>query len=109
MVNGSADLVNPFRGGEAIAPTGVPLGPVMASQDGARYLEGRGMGEAEVRLVRIEGGGHVVPGPESRFPAAVGRASAAFPGVERALEFFESHDRMRRESAVRGPNERRRS
>ena len=89
LVNGTADLVNPFRGGEVITPTGVPLGPVMSSEEGARYLDERNGGRGEVRLVPVEGGGHVVPGPASRFPAAAGRTSDDFPGVEAALEFFE--------------------
>lgn len=91
LVNGTADLVNPFRGGEVITPTGVPLGPVMSSEEGARYLDERNGGRGEVRLVPVEGGGHVVPGPASRFPAAAGRTSDDFPGVEAALEFFERH------------------
>ncbi|MDX1647241.1 MAG: PHB depolymerase family esterase [Longimicrobiales bacterium] len=93
MVNGTADLVSPFRGGDVIAPDGLPLGAVMASVEGARYFEGRGGGVVPVRLVTVEGGGHVVPGPASRFPAAAGRTSRMFSGVERALDFFESRGR----------------
>lgn len=91
MVNGTADLVSPFRGGQVIAPTGRPLGRVMASEAGAKYLSELGRGQAEVRLVPIPGGGHVVPGPASRFPAAAGRSVRFFHGIEEAFDFFERH------------------
>lgn len=45
-------------------------------------------GGAEVVLVTVEGGGHAVPGPESRFPRAVGRTDRAFRGVASAAAFF---------------------
>lgn len=91
MVNGTADPVNPFGGGDVITPTGIPLGPVMSSEEGARFLEDVARGRADVRLVRIQGGGHVVPGPRSAFPAVAGRTTRSFEGVREALAFFEAH------------------
>lgn len=88
IVNGTDDPVNPFVGGDAIAPTGTPLGPVMGSEEGARFFDALAGGRAEVRLVRIEGGGHVVPGPASRFPTVVGRSVSSFAGIDEALAFF---------------------
>lgn len=90
MVNGTADPINPFMGGDVIAPTGAVLGRVLPSVDGAAYLEEVGGGDAEVRLVRVEDGGHVVPGPESHFPTAAGRNVADFEGVREALAFFDA-------------------
>ena len=89
LVNGTADLVSPFQGGEVIAPSGMPLGRVLASEEGARYFESRAAGRAEVRLVRVEGGGHVIPGGDGRFPDVAGRTSSAFEGAEEAMLFFE--------------------
>jgi len=51
-------------------------------------LEKLSAGRAEVRLALVEGGGHVVPGPASRFPAAVGRNVRTFQGVDSAMAFF---------------------
>jgi polyhydroxybutyrate depolymerase len=98
IVNGTADPINPFRGGDVIGPTGVLLGRVLSSTGGARYLEHTVGGPGEVRLVALEGGGHVVPGPASRFPKAAGRNTPTFNGVREALEFF---DRARRRNSAR--------
>ncbi|MGD2047118.1 MAG: PHB depolymerase family esterase [Gemmatimonadota bacterium] len=89
MVNGSADPINPFSGGDVIAPTGSVIGRALSSEAGASYLEEVSGGRAEVRLVRIDGGGHVVPGPESHFPSAAGRNESEFRGVREALAFFD--------------------
>lgn len=89
MVNGTADRVSPFGGGDVITPAGIPLGPVLPAEEGATALRALSSGRAEVRLVAIEGGGHVVPGPGGRFPPAAGRVVRSYRGVEEALSFFE--------------------
>jgi methanethiol S-methyltransferase len=88
IVNGTSDLVNPWRGGDVITPTGAVLGPVRSSEDTAAFL--RSVGGGTVRLVVLRGGGHAVPGVASRFPRAVGFVPRTFEGVEEALKFLEA-------------------
>lgn len=100
MVNGTRDPVSPFTGGDVIAPTGRALGAVRASRESARWFEERAGGRAVVRLVSIEGGGHAVPGPASRFPRAVGRTVRSYAGVKEALAFFAAQTGGSRASAA---------
>ncbi|HXI20765.1 MAG TPA: PHB depolymerase family esterase, partial [Gemmatimonadales bacterium] len=60
LVNGMADPVNPYRGGDVIAPLGLYLGRVRSAEESARYFER--LSRDRVRLVPIPGGGHTVPG-----------------------------------------------
>jgi polyhydroxybutyrate depolymerase len=107
IVNGLEDPVNPWQGGDVIAPSGVALGTVRSAVATARYLRVRAGPSVEVRLVPMKGGGHVVPGPHSRFPAAAGRTIGDFAGVAEALAFFSSLESPRPRAAGRstGPRE----
>jgi methanethiol S-methyltransferase len=113
LVVGTADLINPYRGGQAISPTGVPLGRVRSAEASALYFA-RGTGRAPrketdvqpdtgtalerttwydgacpvARLHTVRGGGHTVPGPASRFPRVLGKTDPAFPAVAAALDFL---------------------
>lgn len=90
LVNGTRDPVNPYHGGDVIAPTGIYLGRVRSAEESARFFDGLSHGRGVVRLVSIPDGGHAVPGRASRFPALVGRTDRAYQGVEEAAAFFES-------------------
>lgn len=91
MVNGTADPINPYDGGDVIGPTGLPLGRVLGSVEGARYLRELASGDADVRLISVAGGGHVVPGPRSAFPSVAGHLTRSFDGVLEAVQFFQEH------------------
>ena len=88
LVNGTDDRVSPFRGGDVITPTGVPLGRVRSAPETARYFRERAGHDVEVREVTVEGGGHTVPGPASRFPGAAGTTDRSVDGIGEALAFF---------------------
>lgn len=117
IVNGTADPVNPYHGGEVVAPTGTRLGQVRSTAASAEYFatidgyppapnttltlaprtgEGTGVdratwsgvGGAEVTLVTIHGGGHTIPGPRSRLPDFVGATERRFAAVEEAARFL---------------------
>jgi polyhydroxybutyrate depolymerase len=117
MVNGTDDRINPYAGGQVIAPDGKSLGWVRPAMETARYfarvaghgedpvratvvgpqLPGgtwvvetawRAPGHAEVRLYTVHGGGHTIPGPHAAFPAFLGRAERRFDAVDTAVRFF---------------------
>lgn len=88
VVNGTRDPVNPFGGGEVIAPTGTALGRVRSSAETADWFRIRAGGRAEVTHVALENGGHAVPGAASRFPALVGPTVRSWDGVRESMEFF---------------------
>jgi methanethiol S-methyltransferase len=113
LAAGSADLINPYRGGWAISPTGVPLGRVRSAEASALHFAEDGAevhrtgsngtppgglavehrtwirgGCPVARLTTLRHGGHSVPGPAGRFPRSLGRTDAAFPGVAEAMGFL---------------------
>lgn len=118
-VAGTADLVNPYRGGDVIAPDGTFLGRVRPAEQSALYFArlagapeqptptvllsapasverlARRHGDTEVSLVTVHGGGHAVPGPRSRLPALVGRTERRWNGVEEAVRFLLDRARVR--------------
>lgn len=117
IVNGSADPVNPYGGGEVVAPGGTRLGRVRSTRATAEYfadLHGYGVQSttsltrtrerdggtwveetmwfgasgAFVNLVTIHGGGHTIPGPRSRLPEIVGATERRFHAVREAVSFL---------------------
>jgi polyhydroxybutyrate depolymerase len=117
LVNGTHDRINPYAGGEVIAPGGESLGRVRSALETARYfarLAGhdetpvratvvdprspddtwvqettwRGPGLAEVRFYTVHGGGHTLPGPRATFPAFLGSTERRFDAVDAAVRFF---------------------
>lgn len=117
IVNGTADPVNPYGGGDVVAPTGMRLGqvrPTLATaeyfarlagngatpstsltlaprQDGGTWVEEMAWSaasSAEVALVTIHGGGHTIPGPRSRLPEFVGPTERRFSAVREAVSFL---------------------
>ncbi|MGD2069193.1 MAG: NnrU family protein [Gemmatimonadota bacterium] len=91
LVNGMRDLVNPWDGGDVVAPDGRALGRVRSSAESVRFLEERNGGVAEVALIGVEDGGHTVPGPAGRFPALAGRTDRSREGIGEAVAFFARH------------------
>jgi polyhydroxybutyrate depolymerase len=112
LVNGTADQINPFEGGEVTVFGFASRGRVRSSIESAHYfaelaglshLEQRRLGEAsgepideyrwrdpgkhEVMLLAVHGGGHVVPGPHAAFPGILGPAQA-LDGPAAAWSFF---------------------
>ena len=117
IVNGTTDPVNPYEGGEVVAPAGTRLGQVRSTRASARYFarvsgydaepatsitlephEESGTGVeltawsgstgTEVVLYTVRGGGHTIPGPRSRLPALVGVTEPRFAAVEEAVSFL---------------------
>lgn len=110
IVNGNADLINPFDGGAVTGPFGQPLGRVRSAAETAAYfgeLVGAparavddsvggavvsrawtGRDGARVVLYTVRGGGHSIPGGSSRLPSLVGRTERRWSVVEEAVRFF---------------------
>ncbi|MGD8869763.1 MAG: PHB depolymerase family esterase [Gemmatimonadales bacterium] len=116
IVNGTADPVNPYGGGEVVAPGGTRLGHVRSTRATAEYFAalaglrqapsaltlapreagGTGVDRAtwaggsglEVRLYTIRGGGHTIPGPRSQLPDFVGLTERRFSAIREALMFL---------------------
>jgi polyhydroxybutyrate depolymerase len=115
FVLGTADRINPFRGGMAGA-FGRKLGTVLSARDSAAAIaERNGITAAPVRepftnsaatgitdttrvtypddtapviLFEIRGGGHVVPNPAYRMPRFLGATSRHLDGPLAAVDFF---------------------
>lgn len=118
-VAGTADLVNPYRGGDVVAPDGTALGRVRSAPESvltfSRLAGALGQpvstvlvsappsverltwrrGDTEVSLVTVHGGGHAIPGPRTRLPALVGRTERRWNGVEEAVRFLLDRPRVR--------------
>lgn len=121
IVNGTADPVNPYEGGEVVAPTGDHLGRVRSARWSAEYfarlarhdpaaievttpfsrLDGgtgvevttwRDATEGAIALYTIHGGGHTIPGPRSHMPEFLGPSERRFNVLEHAVEFFLGRD-----------------
>jgi polyhydroxybutyrate depolymerase len=116
LVNGTADPINPFQGGQAVGPDGGQLGQVLSSHATAEHfarlagyradaaveesmlpLVGTGVerrawrrrGAPEVVHYTVRGGGHTIPDPAAAFPGFVGPVERRFRAVEEAVRFFE--------------------
>jgi polyhydroxybutyrate depolymerase len=116
LVNGTADPINPYDGGEARSPDGSLLGRVLSSRATAERFarlaghpthaaveetilprNGTGVertnwsrpGAPEVVHFTIQGGGHTIPDPAASFPDFVGPVERRFRAVEEAIRFFE--------------------
>ena len=113
LVNGTDDRINPFEGGDVKVFGFASRGSVRSALDSARYFAGlagltrveqRSFGEgesgvideyrwqqegkAEVMLLAVHGGGHVIPGPRAAFPGILGNVSQSLDGPEVAWRFF---------------------
>jgi polyhydroxybutyrate depolymerase len=113
IVNGTADPLNPFDGGETGLLGLVRRGKVRASRESARYFAGlNGIAgapqtsqtrttdgtqveqtlwhgsAAEIELVAIQGGGHGMPQPYRRHPRLLGPSPSQPNGAELIWDFF---------------------
>jgi len=113
IMNGTADPLNPFEGGEVGLLGMYRRGPVMSSHDSAEYFAHRagitapphqnsektrsGVGvetwvwrnaSVEVELVAIVGGGHGIPQPWSQHPRLLGPSPTEPTGPEMIWLFF---------------------
>lgn len=118
IMNGTADPVNPYRGGRILRGT-VNEGYTMATEKTAAFFvkrngldtmpeivrlphvrdsdltwverfDWRTPAKAEVALYAIHGGGHVVPQPYFRYPAVVGRMTSDLNAPVVIWNFFAS-------------------
>lgn len=130
IANGTADLINPYDGGVATGPFGQRLGRVRSSIESAEYfatLAGAtmpvsddlvaarnekaatgvartvwsGKAGAQVVLYTVRGGGHVIPGQETRFPWLLGTTERDWSGLEEAIRFFGLNEAHRDELSFR--------
>jgi polyhydroxybutyrate depolymerase len=91
IMNGTADPLNPFDGGDArLFGLFLDRGPVLSSRDSVRYFADRNRSRAgtEVTLVAIAGGGHGMPQPYKRAPRLLGPTLASPNGAVVIWDFF---------------------
>ncbi len=114
IVNGTADPISPFEGGEVRTADSARIGAVRSSMDSALYFAGltgapgvpditiasssegsrveiarwSGGDGHEVSLIVIHDGGHTIPGSPAPFPAEVGAVDRGFDSIAAAIEFF---------------------
>ena len=114
IINGTADPINPYDGGEVRTEKTGRSGVVRSSMESARYfaaLNGSpdepeltlasssagsridlarwtGPTGHEVVLVTVQGAGHSIPGSTAPFPAQVGPVDRGFDAVAAAVDFF---------------------
>lgn len=113
LVNGTADPISPFQGGEVNVFGFATRGHVRSAYESALFFanlagapgpERRvlaraantwvesfrwyGPGLPEILLIAVHGGGHVVPGKHCAFPRILGPVSTAFDGPEEVWRFF---------------------
>jgi polyhydroxybutyrate depolymerase len=113
IINGTADPLNPFDGGETGLFGLVRRGKVRASRESARYFAGLNHiadapqtseirtpdgtrveqmlwhgGGAEAELVAVQGGGHGMPQPYRRHPRLLGPSPSQPNGAELIWDFF---------------------
>lgn len=91
IVNGTRDPINPHEGGEVVTPSGLRLGRVRSAAETVAYFRERAGDPDAIEGVTLEGGGHSVPGSESRFPPAAGPTLRSWEGVAEVLDFFTRH------------------
>jgi polyhydroxybutyrate depolymerase len=118
IVNGTADRINPYDGGDAVLPDGRRLGRVRSALETARYfahLAGQtapaprrervlkpsrthgiwldrrrwNRGTHPVLLYTVHGGGHTIPGTNAAFlPLYLGRVEKRFDAIHETVRFF---------------------
>jgi polyhydroxybutyrate depolymerase len=111
LINGTEDRINPYAGGRVSVFGFASRGHVRSSRASAEFFaqlagtedftrsrlavsadtwieQWRAQGTAEVVLVAVHGGGHVVPGPDAAFPRILGKVSAVFDGPREVWNFF---------------------
>jgi polyhydroxybutyrate depolymerase len=118
IVNGTADRLNPYEGGDAVLPDGRRLGRVRSALETARYfahLAGQtapaprgervlkpsrphgiwldrrrwNRGTHPVLLYTVHGGGHTIPGTNAAFlPINLGRVEKRFDAIHETVRFF---------------------
>ncbi|MGH7563611.1 MAG: alpha/beta hydrolase family esterase [Gemmatimonadota bacterium] len=114
IVNGTADPINPFEGGEVRTEGAGRIGVVRSTMESALYFAGlvgapkipdvtlasssegsrveiarwSGSEGHEVVLAVIHGGGHSIPGSPAPFPEEVGAVDRGFDSIAFAIEFF---------------------
>jgi polyhydroxybutyrate depolymerase len=114
IVNGTADPISPFEGGEIRTADSGRIGAVRSSMDSALYFAGligapgvpdvtiasstagsrveiarwTGNDGHEVSIIVIHDGGHTIPGSPAPFPAEVGPIDRGFDSIAAAIEFF---------------------
>ncbi|MGH7570635.1 MAG: alpha/beta hydrolase family esterase [Gemmatimonadota bacterium] len=114
IVNGTADPISPFDGGEVRTETAGRMGVVRSTMESALYFAGlsgapeipditiasssegsrveiarwSGSEGREVVLAVIHGGGHSIPGSPAPFPEEVGAVDRGFDSIALAIEFF---------------------
>jgi polyhydroxybutyrate depolymerase len=122
LINGTADPINPYRGGIVRLFGFASRGTVMSSIASAQNLaERNGIvsppvrsqlsngisddptfvetltwntdGRASFCLYTVRGGGHIVPQQTYRFPRLLGKTSSALNAPREAIRFFE-HDKF---------------
>lgn len=119
IVNGTADRINPYDGGEVTLPDGTNLGIVLSAQATADYfrrLAGHARqpavyrypdsdssdgctverltwereGLPEITLLTIFGGGHTIPQPRFRFPEIYGATNRDISAAAEIWRFFDN-------------------
>ncbi|TWC59658.1 MULTISPECIES: alpha/beta hydrolase family esterase [unclassified Burkholderia] len=114
LVNGTADPINPYAGGD-LSPFGLrSLGPVQSAEDtarsfapaGALYRRSQAQGAADADasaaphvtrhawgghnlLLTIHGGGHTIPQPRYAFPRLFGRTCTTLDAPLEIVRFFQ--------------------
>ncbi len=117
IVNGTADRINPYEGGEVALPNGANLGKVLSAQATADYfrqLAGYAQAPAvhrhpdadstddstierltwdadrmpEISLLTISSGGHTIPQDKFVFPALYGATNRDINSLEEIWQFF---------------------
>jgi polyhydroxybutyrate depolymerase len=136
-VNGTADAINPFAGGEVSLPDGTRLGRVRSAAATLDYFgalaghrgdpEGRVVvapddavstfveqsgwregGLAPVVTYIIHGGGHVIPSARARFPEYLGPVERRFDAIAEAVRFFGLVEDRTRSPSAGGTSDQRR-
>ena len=118
IINGTADPINPFNGGEVtLVGSFGSRGTVMSAQASAQYwadLAGNSTepffhrypdsdvddgsvaermvwtmtGRPEIAFVTVDGGGHTIPGPGLSFPFFLGSVNHDFSAIDEIWRFF---------------------
>lgn len=113
LINGTADRINPHAGGRVSVFGFASRGHVRSSRETAEYfaqlaghhhvertriaessqlwieqLRWHAPNAAEVMLLAVHGGGHVIPGPSAAFPRVLGKVSSVIDAPHEAWQFF---------------------
>jgi polyhydroxybutyrate depolymerase len=119
LINGTGDRINPYAGGRVTVFGFASRGHVRSSRASAAFFaelagtrdfsraqlgvsedtwieQWRAQGKAEVMLLAVHGGGHVVPGPSAAFPRILGKVSSVLDGPRAVWEFFARQPSSRR-------------